>query len=62
MSKTRVFWEYAKEAVLSASYAKADDEKQALLDLARTWTQVALIEQNAQVNDDSAAAGSGRLS
>jgi hypothetical protein len=50
MPKTDEFWQYAKEAVLSASYAEDDDEKQGLLDLARTWTQAALIERRAQGN------------
>jgi hypothetical protein len=31
--------------MLSACYAKTDDDKQALLDLARTWTQAALQER-----------------
>jgi hypothetical protein len=35
MSETE-FWQYAKEAMLSACDAKTDDDKQALLDLART--------------------------
>jgi hypothetical protein len=56
MSKTDEFWQYAKEAVLSASYANADDERQALLDLARTWTQAALIERHARINNDTVAA------
>jgi hypothetical protein len=42
MSETDQFWQYAKEALLSASYAKTDDDKQGLLELARTWTQAAL--------------------
>jgi hypothetical protein len=50
MSKTNDFWQYAKEAVLSASYAEDDEERQGLLDLAQTWTQAALIERRAQVN------------
>ena len=33
MSKTDQFWQYAKEAILSASYAKTDEERQGLLDL-----------------------------
>jgi len=45
MSQTDQFWQYAKEAMLSACYAKTDDDKQALLDLARTWTQAALPER-----------------
>jgi hypothetical protein len=43
MSKTDEFWQYAKEAMLSASRAETDDERQGLLDLARTWTQAALV-------------------
>jgi len=42
MSETDQFWQYAKEALLSACYAKTDEGKQDLLDLARTWTQAAL--------------------
>jgi hypothetical protein len=42
MSETDQFWQYAKEALLSAGYAKTDKDKQGLLDLARTWTQAAL--------------------
>jgi hypothetical protein len=43
MSITDQFWEYAKEAILSASYAKTDEDRQDLLDLAWTWTQAALL-------------------
>jgi hypothetical protein len=46
MSKTDEFWQYAKEAILSVAYAKTDVERQDLFDLARTWTQAALIERN----------------
>ena len=45
MPKTDQFWQYAKEAILSASYAKTDDERLDLLDLARTWTQAALQQR-----------------
>jgi hypothetical protein len=45
MSVTDQFWQYAKEAVLAACHAETDEEKQGLLDLARTWTQAALIER-----------------
>jgi hypothetical protein len=55
MSKTDEFWDFAKEAVLSASDAKSDDERQGLLDLARTWTQAALIERHARINNTMAA-------
>jgi hypothetical protein len=45
MSKTDEFWQYAKEAILSASFARSDDERQGLFDLARTWTQAALVNR-----------------
>jgi hypothetical protein len=50
MPKTDQFWHSANEAILSAFYAKSDDERQALLDLARTWTQAALTARHAQVD------------
>jgi len=55
MSITDQFWQYAKEAMLSACYAKTDDDKQALLDLARTWTQAALLERASSSHHDSLA-------
>ena len=45
MSETDQFWQYAKEALLSACYAKTEGDKQDLLDLARTWTQAALQQR-----------------
>jgi hypothetical protein len=45
MSKADQFWQYAKEAILSISDAKTDEDKQGLLDLARIWTQAALRER-----------------
>ena len=58
MSKTDEFWQYAKEAILSASYAKTDEERQGLFDLARTWTQAALVERHfpAEKNSPTIAA------
>jgi len=55
MSKTDEFWQYAKEATLSASYAKTDEERQGLLDLGRTWTQAALLERASAVGRDGTA-------
>ncbi len=43
MSRTDEFWQYAKEAIISASCAETEDEKRGLLDLAGTWTQAALL-------------------
>ena len=45
MSRSDQFWRYAKEAMLSACYAKTDEEKQNLFELAGTWTQAALLER-----------------
>ena len=41
MSRTDEFWQYAKEAIISASRAETEDERRGLLDLAGTWTQAA---------------------
>ena len=54
MSETDQFWQYAKETLLSACYAKTDEDKRDLLDLARTWTQAALLERQS-VNHDKPA-------
>ena len=45
MSITDQFWQYAKEAMLSACDAKTDDDREGLLELARTWTHAALVER-----------------
>ena len=37
MPITDQYWQYAKEAILSACDAKTDDDRQGLLELARTW-------------------------
>jgi hypothetical protein len=51
MSETDQFWMYAKEAILSISHAKTDEEWQGLIGLARTWTQAALLARNSLVGD-----------
>jgi hypothetical protein len=45
VSKRDPFWQYAKEAILSAYEAKTDENKEGPLELARTWTQAALQER-----------------
>jgi len=55
MSKTDQFWQYAKEAILSASYAKIDEDRQGLLELGRTWTQAALQERASSVDRNNPA-------
>jgi hypothetical protein len=58
MSKTDTFWQYAKEAILSAYEAKSDEDKEGLLELARTWTQAPLLERaSANHHDGLAEAG-----
>jgi hypothetical protein len=57
MSITDQFWQYAKEAILSASSAKTDEERQGLLELSRTWTQAALLVRQSVNHDSSAEAG-----
>lgn len=53
MSKANEFWQYAEEAILSAHHAQSDEERRALFDLARTWTQAALIERHARSGTDT---------
>jgi hypothetical protein len=57
MSITDQFWQYAREAIVSAS-AKTDEERQGLLELARTWTQAALLGRQSIDDDNSAEASS----
>jgi hypothetical protein len=52
MAITDQYWQYAKEAILSACDAKTDDDRQGLLELTRTWTQAALLERRS-INYDS---------
>jgi hypothetical protein len=46
------FWQYAKEAVISAYGAKTEKDREDFLDLARTWTQAAVIERRSLVDRD----------
>ena len=55
MSEADQFWKYAKEATLSACYAKNGQDKQSLLALARIWTQAALQERASMDDRDTAA-------
>jgi hypothetical protein len=47
------FWQYAKEATLSACDAKTDKDRQDWLDLARTFTQAALVERRSPLDHDT---------
>jgi hypothetical protein len=59
MLETDQFWQYAKEALVSIGYAKTDEEKQDLLELARTWTQAALQERARPLVDHDIPAEAG---
>ena len=59
MLETDQFWQYAKEALVSIGYAKTDEEKQDLLELARTWTQAALQERAHPLVDHDIPAEAG---
>jgi hypothetical protein len=50
MTITEQFWQYAREALLSAGDAKTDEDRESFLDLARTWTDAAVVEQHALAN------------
>jgi hypothetical protein len=58
MPITDQYWQYAKEAILSACDAKTDDDRQGLLELARTWTQAALLERASSSHLDTPAEAS----
>jgi hypothetical protein len=53
MSTTDQFWQYAREAIISAAAAKTDEDRRSLLDLAQTWTQAALVERACAVDPSS---------
>jgi hypothetical protein len=52
MSIADQFWQYAREALLSACEAKTTDDRKGLLELAQTWTQAALVERRSLMNND----------
>ncbi|MGA8696962.1 MAG: hypothetical protein WB689_24620 [Xanthobacteraceae bacterium] len=56
MSITDQFWQYAEEAILSASYAKSGEDTQRQLELARTWTRAAL-QARRSIDHDSPSVG-----
>ena len=56
MPKTDEFWQYAKEALLSASSAESDDNKKGLLELAQTWTRAAILERQLPAKPTAAQA------
>jgi hypothetical protein len=59
MSETDQYWQYAKEAMLSVCYAKTVEDKQGLLELARTWTQAAIQQRVRPLVDHDSPAEAG---
>ena len=55
MPITDQFWEYAREAVLSASQADTDDDRRNLLELAWIWTGAALAERRSVIDNNKIA-------
>jgi hypothetical protein len=47
------FWQYAKEALLSACSAKTERDRRDFLELARTWTQAAVTERRSLADHDT---------
>jgi hypothetical protein len=47
MTESKLFRQYAKEAIHWASKVISENEKQNLIDLACTWSQAALISERA---------------
>jgi hypothetical protein len=47
------FWQYANEAYLSAYGAKTEKDREEFFDLARTWTQAALVQRRSLVERDT---------
>jgi hypothetical protein len=56
MSMADQFWQYAREALLSACEAKTTEDRKGLLELAQTWTQAALVERHSLIDNDEQAA------
>jgi hypothetical protein len=54
MSIADQFWQYAREALLSACEAKTADDRKDLLELAQTWTQAALVERGSLIDNEIA--------
>jgi hypothetical protein len=52
MSIADQFWQYAREALLSACEAKTTEDRKGLLELAQTWTQAALVERHSLIDND----------
>ena len=53
MSKAEEFRQYAEEAMRWASQSKTEKDKQALVNLTRTWTQAAMQSERILVFNSS---------
>lgn len=52
MSESEEFRQYAEEALRSAAQCKTETEKNALIDLARTWTLAALSVESPPIANE----------
>jgi hypothetical protein len=50
------FWRYAKETILLAYGTETENDRRGFIDLARTWTQAALVERRSVVDRDTKTA------
>ena len=55
MPITDQFWQYAKEALLSACEAKNDDDRHDFLELTQAWTEAALMARRSLIDNDKTA-------
>jgi len=46
MGSSREYWQYAKECARWAAEAKQNDEQELLLEMAKAWTNIALVESD----------------
>jgi hypothetical protein len=44
MGSSREYWQYAKECARWAAEARRRDEQELLLEMAKAWTNIALVE------------------
>jgi hypothetical protein len=60
MSKSAEFRQYAEEAMRWARQSKNENEKEVLIDIARTWTQAASYRESAVVTNHGPLQKPGR--
>jgi hypothetical protein len=46
MGSSREYWQYARDCARWATEAKNEDEQRLLLEMAKAWTNIALVESD----------------